>query len=169
MSQAAELSRTLRDVALSAVVASPMARTVQTAEPIASAHGMSVEPMEMLTDYEFGAWTGRPISQMEDCPGWRRFNEVRSLSSPPGGELMVGLQLRALSALLDLRARYPSGTVLAVTHADVIRAVLIVCLGMPMDFVHRLEIGPACINIVELGDGAPRVTLVNGSSGAVHA
>jgi probable phosphoglycerate mutase len=51
-----------------------------------------------------------------------------------------------------------------VSHGDVIRAALMYFLGMPIDFVHRLDIAPARITIVDLSDDAPRVLQVNGDS-----
>jgi broad specificity phosphatase PhoE len=46
----------------------------------------------------------------------------------------------------------------------VIRALLLYLLGMPIDFVHRIEISPARISVVQLSDEAVRVLLVNADS-----
>jgi hypothetical protein len=37
-------------------------------------------------------------------------------------------------------------------------------LGMPIDFLHRLEISPGRVTVVQLGGWAPRVLQVNGES-----
>jgi broad specificity phosphatase PhoE len=75
---------------------------------------------------------------------------------------MLAVQYRAVAALLDLARRYPAGTMAVVSHGDVIRAALLFFLGMPIDFVHRLEVSPASVSIVELSETAVRVVQVNG-------
>ena len=77
---------------------------------------------------------------------------------------MVGVQQRAVEALLHIHRTFPSATVAAVSHGDVIRAALLFTLGMPLDFYDRLEVRTASVSIIELGDAAPRVLLVNGDS-----
>ena len=54
-----------------------------------------------------------------------------------------------------------------VSHGDVIRAMLLFALGMPIDFYHRLEILPARISIVELSVEPPRVLQMNGDNASV--
>jgi probable phosphoglycerate mutase len=162
--QAARLAETLRSTPLAAVVSSPLERTRETAEAIARPHGLAVEIADGLLEYEVGGWTGSTFADLDATAEWRRFNTLRSLTAPPDGELMIGVQQRAVAALLDLRAEYSSGIVAAVSHGDVIRALLLFFLGMPIDFLHRLEVSPATISIVTLGPGEPRVLQVNGDS-----
>ena len=50
---------------------------------------------------------------------------------------------------------------LAVSHSDVIKAVLAYVLGMPLDLLHRLEIAPASRSIVTIGGDFARVEAVN--------
>jgi broad specificity phosphatase PhoE len=164
--QADRLAAALRDVPLAAVAASPLTRTRQTAEPIARVHGLDTRIVPGLLEFEFGDWTGARFSEVDFDPHWQRFNAVRSLVSPPGGELMLQVQQRVVSALLELAAACPDGCVAAVSHGDVIRAALMYFLGMPLDFVHRLEVAPASISIVTLDGHAPVVRRVNGDSAA---
>jgi broad specificity phosphatase PhoE len=56
-----------------------------------------------------------------------------------------------------------------VSHGDVIRAVLLFALGMPIDFYHRLEILPARISIIEVSAEPLRVLQVNGDNASVIA
>ena len=77
---------------------------------------------------------------------------------------MLDVQRRAVGALLDLQRRHPHGIVAVVSHGDVIRAILLFVLGMPIDFYWRLDVQPARISVVELSEGVPRVLLVNGDN-----
>jgi broad specificity phosphatase PhoE len=64
---------------------------------------------------------GAQFGELEGRDDWRRFNELRSFTPAPGGELMLEVQQRAVAALLALRARFPDGRVVVVSHGDVIR------------------------------------------------
>jgi len=154
----------LHDVPLSAVVSSPLERTRQTAEPIARDHGLQVEVAAALSEFDFGEWTGATFDALANDSGWDRFNAVRSLTPARRGELMLDVQRRSVAGLLDVWSRHSTGTVAVVSHGDVIRAILLFVLGMPIDFYWRLEVQPARISVVELSEGVPRVLLVNGDS-----
>ena len=160
------LVTTLHDVPLIAVISSPMERTRETAEPIARDHGLDLQLVDDLVEFGVGEWTGRTFAQLDGEPEWRRFNELRSVTRPPNGELMLEVQARSVAAILRLHERYPEGTIAVVFHGDVIRAVLLYVLGMPIDFLHRLEISPARISIVDVDLNGVRVLQVNGESAA---
>jgi probable phosphoglycerate mutase len=162
--QADATARQLTDVALTAVVSSPLDRARETAERIAVPHNLTVEIVPALGEFEFGDWTGRTMTRLDADEGWRQFNRARSLTRPPSGELMLEVQSRAVAAVLELSARFPAQTIAAVSHGDVIRSVLLYLLGMPIDFVHRVEVGPGRISIVQLYPDAARVLQVNGDT-----
>ena len=83
---------------------------------------------------------------------------------PPGGELMIDVQHRGVQAVIELARRYPAGTVAVVSHGDVVRAILLYVLGMPIDSYDRIEASPARISVVTLDEGPPKVVQVNGES-----
>jgi broad specificity phosphatase PhoE len=166
-SQAAALAERLHDVAMTAVVSSPLERTRETAAPIARDHGLTVEVDASFIEYDAGAWTGRTFESLDDDQGWQRFNRVRSVTRAERGELMLTVQHRSVTALLALAERYRTGTVAVVSHGDTIRAMLLYVLGMPIDFYHRIEVSPAR-GIVEISrDDPPRVLQMNGQGGGV--
>jgi probable phosphoglycerate mutase len=51
--------------------------------------------------------------------------------------------------------------VAVVSHADTLRAMLLYFLGMPIDFVQRLDLSPARLSVLQVGESAPRVLQVN--------
>jgi probable phosphoglycerate mutase len=162
--QAAALAERLRGVRLDAVVTSPLERARETASALAEGRSVHVSAVEALQEYDVGAWTGRALASLAPDEQWRRFNEVRSVTAASGGELMLAVQARAVAALLAVQQEHPEGTIAVVSHGDVIRAALMYFLGMPIDFVHRLEIAPARVSVVRLDGWAPRVLQVNGES-----
>ena len=164
--QVRALVATLHDVPLTAVISSPMERTRETAEPVARDHGLELEIVDDLIEFGVGDWTGRTFARLEGEPAWRRFDELRSVTRPPNGELMLEVQARSVAAILRLRERYAEGTLAVVFHGDVIRAVLLHVLGMPIDFLHRLEISPARISVIDVDFSGVRVLQMNGETAA---
>lgn len=162
--EVAKLVDTLRAVPLTHIVSSPLERARETADPVARAHGLNVIESRELIEYDPGEWTGTHVDALSGDDLWRRFNAARHLTAAPGGELMLDVQRRAVTALLDLHRRFAGGTIAVVSHGDVIRAALLYLLGMPIDHVHRLEISPARVTVLQLFDDAVRVLQVNGDS-----
>lgn len=159
--EAAALAARLADERFAAVYASPLERTQATARVIAQPLGCKVIVCEGLSELQFGEWTGRSFPELDHDPRFARWNQFRSATRIPGGETMLEVQARALSALLELRERHRDERVLVVSHGDVIRALIACALGMPLDFFGRLEIAPASISELELDEGWTRVHRLN--------
>lgn len=159
--QAAALAARLAVVALDAVVAGPLERAVQTAEPIAAGHGLPVGIDSDLTEIDYGDWTGRTLASLAAEPAWRWWNEHRGGTRVPGGETMAEAQGRMLRAMERLRDAWPDGVVAMIGHGDPIRAALAHCLGIPLDLALRLDVAPASVSVVRLAEWGPRVLRVN--------
>ncbi|MCL4402895.1 MAG: histidine phosphatase family protein, partial [Acidobacteria bacterium] len=103
----------------------------------------------------------RRIPELNDDPAWRAFNRFRSLVRAPGGEHMLEVQTRMITELERIRAAHPHGIVAVISHGDALRAAILHYLGMPLDFIHRIEISPASVTAVDVSDGAPRLRCLN--------
>jgi probable phosphoglycerate mutase len=128
---------------------------------VARAHGLVVATVPGLVELDFGRWTGRAIDGLHAEPAWGPFNSYRSGTRVPGGELALEAQARAVAAALGLAEAHPDTAVAAVSHADVIKAVVGHVLGVPLDLQHRLEVGPASVCEIELAPWGARVLAVN--------
>lgn len=159
--QAQWLAERMRGFRVDAVLSSPLTRCMETASPIAAALGLSVEPLEAANEVDFGSWSGFDFSELQNVPRWKRYNHVRSMVPPPEGETVLSVQMRVLSGLEKLCQSYPDGCVAVVSHADVIKAILAYCLGMPIDLFHRLEITPGSFSMLRLGGDEPRILCLN--------
>lgn len=146
-----------------AVISSPLERATETAQFIANAQALDVSRDEGLNEIDFGHWMGKAFSELDQLRAWHDYNRVRSLAHAPGGESLVEVQTRAWASVAAKVAIFPNATVAIVTHGDVIRALLILLLGMPIDHILRLEIAPASVSEVAVSDGAPVVHSVNQS------
>jgi broad specificity phosphatase PhoE len=147
---------------LEAIYSSPLDRAVETAKPIAEASGKPLFVDEGITEIDFGEWVGKSFRELKDIEGWMSFNKQRSTSWAPGGESMLEVQARAWRAIEAASNRNNTeGAVAMISHGDVIRCVLLLVLGMPLDHIHRLEIAPGSVSEVVFSEHDPLVRSIN--------
>lgn len=139
---------------IQALYSAPLERALETAEILGHHLKLPVHPAPGLDELDFGEWTGRSFAELEADPRWRTFNLARASTRIPGGELMGEAVTRAVRELQGLAARHQHGIVAAVSHADVIRGILLEALGLPLDHIHRLEVvAPASVSAIRLSAG----------------
>jgi broad specificity phosphatase PhoE len=146
---------------IEALYASPLQRTRETAEILSARLDLPVEYRDDLIELDFGEWTGLTFDAVRADERWRLWSTCRSIATAPGGESMRAVQERAVRALFELRQTHYDGTVVIVSHGDVIRAALLFALGMPLDFYSRLEVGLASLNTIHIDNSGIRVSAVN--------
>lgn len=167
--QAQRLAAHLAQEPIRAIYSSPMERTLETAAPLAEKLGLEVRIDEGLNEFHFGEWTGYTFEDVDQIEERQRYNHWRGGIRPPSGELALEMQVRVVAAIIHLNARHaPDDTLACFTHADPIRAVIAHFAGMPVDLYHRLEISPASLSIVEVGDWGPRILGLNLPAGEQH-
>src|SRR5262249_55215426 len=124
---------------IAAIYSSPLQRTRESVEIVATRLGLPVEFRDDLIELDFGDWTGSTFDQIRTDPRWPAWQNQRSLARIPGGESMREVQRRVVEAMTEVKERHdPGATVLFVSHGDVIRAALLFALGMPLDFYNRI-------------------------------
>ncbi|MDI6836327.1 MAG: histidine phosphatase family protein, partial [Rhizobiaceae bacterium] len=85
---------------------------------------------------------------------------VRSCCRTPAGESMLDVQQRALRYIEALAAENAENRVAVVSHADVIKAVVMHVLGLSVDAWPRFDIAPASVTTIVADDwGAKLITL----------
>ena len=161
MAQAARLAGRLVGLAPAAVHSSPQPRAVETASLLAARCDVPLLPAAALDEIDCGDWTGRRFADLTQDPEWQRWNAERGRARPPGGESMAAAQHRAIGWAARLAASGTAGTIAAVSHADVIKAMLMAVLGLPLDAHWRLEVAPASISAIRWRDATPTVAWIN--------
>ena len=161
LEQAAILADLLGTQPIAAIYSSPRERAWYTARDIAEPHDLQVTIEEGLEEVDFGEWTGRSFAELEAEPEWRHWNEARGSARCPGGESMAEAAARAVAALESAARLHEGRTVVAVSHCDIIRAVLAHYLGLPLDHVLRFDIEPASVSRLTLGSWGGRVGSIN--------
>ncbi len=156
---AADRIAALKDVA--AVYASPLERTRETAKPIAAARGLKVQIDRGLLEADFGDWTGAKLKDLMKLPEWQTVQRYPSGFRFPNGESFAEMQTRIVGALDKLVARHPGETIVAVSHADPIKAALAQALGTHLDLFQRIIVSPCSISAVLYGPTGPAVLAAN--------
>lgn len=162
--QAERAANLLAQVPLVDVIASPLQRTLQTAERIAAPHGIQVARDPRLVDFDLGEWSGMEYSQITATPAYQRFVSDPMSTRIPGGETLLDARKRALASIHQALRDSPSGDAIAlVTHAGIIRIVLTHYLGSPPGNYHRLRVSPGSISVLYFEDvrELPRILAVN--------
>jgi probable phosphomutase (TIGR03848 family) len=146
---------------IDAVYASPLERSRETAAPIARARGLRVRTDRALLECDFGAWTGRPLKELQKLPEWTTVQRYPSGFRFPGGESFTEMQRRITGGLAAMVERHRGGVVVAVSHADPIKAAVADALGTHLDLFQRVVISPCSVTAVSYGPWGPAVLTVN--------
>jgi probable phosphomutase (TIGR03848 family) len=152
---------------IDAIYASPLERTRETAAPIGRARGLKVQIERGLLECDFGEWTGRKLKDLMKLDEWRTVQRYPSGFRFPGGESFTEMQTRITGAVAGLVARHPGGVVVAVSHADPIKAAVADALGTHLDLFQRIVISPCSVTAVAYGGGGPAVLTVNHVTGSL--
>ncbi|MGW0145212.1 bifunctional RNase H/acid phosphatase [Streptomyces sp. NPDC003333] len=150
-----------------AVVASPLARTRETAAIVAGRLGLEVAVEEGLRETDFGAWEGLTFGEVrerypDDLTAWLADPQARPTG---GGESFAATADRVAAARDKLIAAYAGRTVLLVTHVTPIKTLVRLALGAPPESLFRMELSAASLSaIAYYADGNASVRLFNDTS-----
>lgn len=147
-----------------AVYASPLERTRETAAPIAKATGLRVRRNAGLLELDVGDWTGRKLSALRKLKAWSTVQRYPSGFRFPGGESFLEMQSRIAGTIDDLAAQHAGQTIVAVSHADPIRALVAHTMGTHLDLFQRIVVSPCSVTAILYTSGGPVVLAVNSTS-----
>ena len=173
--QAERTAARLAAVPLAALVTSPLERCRQTAQAVqraqrGAAREVRVATDKGLTECDYGEWQGRPLKELVKEPLWKVVQAQPSAVTFPGGESMGAMQARVVDAVrrrdAAVEAEHGAGAVwVAVTHADLVKALLADALGMHLDLFQRLHVDPASVSVVRYTATRPYVLAANTHEG----
>jgi probable phosphomutase (TIGR03848 family) len=150
---------------LHALYTSPMRRARETAGALAKVLDLEVEEVPDLADCNVGDWAGQELKQLAKKPEWATVVQHPSGFSFPGGEPLAAMAARVVAAARGLAGKHPGQTVIAVSHADPIKAVLADALGMHLDMFQRIMVAPASVSVISYSQAGARVLEANWAPG----
>ena len=159
--QAEAAADTLARVPFKAIFSSPIERTMETAQAIAARHRLEVEVTDALGEVRYGRWTDRSFKALARTKLWTTVQRFPSGARFPDGETVRAVQARAVEEIERLRLEFPRKVLCCVSHADVIKLVAAHYLGVHIDLFQRIDVGPASITVISVGDEGPRVHALN--------
>lgn len=146
-----------------AVVASPMARTRETAAVIADGLGLPVEFDAGFVENDYGDWDGHTYAEIsrrwpEELSAWQGSSAV----APPGGESLDDHVARVTRSRDALVAARPGQAVVVVSHVTPIRSILRDALDAGLAAMWRIRIDPCSVSITrQWADGSAEVSCIN--------
>jgi probable phosphomutase (TIGR03848 family) len=166
--QADALAQRITGLPLARLVSSPLARCRQTLAAIVAAHDAPPEPVTDagLTECGYGEWTGKPLKSLAKHPLWKTVQNQPSAVTFPDGESMQQMQARGVAAVrqhdAEVEAEHgPDALWLAVSHGDVIKAILADALGLHLDLFQRIVVSPGSVSVIRYTPGRPFVQQLN--------
>ncbi len=148
-----------------AVYASPLERARQTAAPIARATGLRVRRNAGLLELDVGDWTGRKLRDLRKLKAWSTVQRYPSGFRFPGGESFLEMQSRIAATVDGLAEQHRGETIVAVSHADPIRALVAHTMGTHLDLFQRIVVSPCSVTAILYTSSGPIVLAVNSTSG----
>jgi probable phosphomutase (TIGR03848 family) len=178
-SEVAALGGALAGVQVVRIVASPLERCQLTAAAILGARPagpsgpaeLTVETDDRLTEAGYGAWTGRALRDLTSEPLWKTVQAQPSAARFPDSEAYAAESLsemasrvvatiRALDAEVEA-AHGPDAVWVAVTHGDLVKAVVADASGVHLDQFQRFVVETASVAAVRYTAYRPFLLGVN--------
>jgi probable phosphomutase (TIGR03848 family) len=164
--QAAALPVRLAGVPLVTAVTSPLQRCRETLRPLLDARpGLEVHPDERIGECDYGDWTGRKLSELNDEPLMEVVQRQPSAAEFPGGESMRAMQARSVEAVREWNTRVEeehgeNAVFLMCSHGDIIKSVVADALGTHLDHFQRIHVDPCSVTVIRYTRLSPFVMRV---------
>jgi len=172
VAQARAAAERLTGLKLDAIVSSPLERCKETAKEIneRQSGSLKVANERGLLECDYGSWTGRELKTLVEEPLWRTVQAHPAAASFPDGESMAAMMARSVAAVrvwdATVEAEHgPDAVWLAVSHADVIKAILADALGMHLDLFQRIVVDPSSMSVIRYTPLRPFVLSINSLAG----
>lgn len=132
-----------------AIVASPLLRTLQTAERVSHATGASIDVEPGIVECAFGEWDGHTFAEVserwpEELAAWLASTDV----APPGGESFAECRDRVDRARRDLLTRHAGQRIAVISHVSPIKLMTGICVDAPLSSLYRMELAPCSLTTI---------------------
>lgn len=159
--QVGRLAERFAGTEVARVVSSPLERCRETAGAIAGAVGVEVLEEEGLQECAYGAWTGRKLSELAKDPLWSTVQDDPGSARFPdddryAAESLAEMSDRVVQAVqrhdAEVREAHGENAVwVAVTHGDLVKALLADATGAGLSRFQRYTADPASVSVVRYG------------------
>jgi broad specificity phosphatase PhoE len=168
---AVDAARFLGSRGISAVYTGPLRRTIATAQIIADAAGVpDIRMLHGLINLDYGAWEGMTAEEaaMYDPVAFNLYRTSPLECVCPNGERLNQAQERMLEALRLIGGRHSGESIVAITHAVMIRLVMSSILNLSGEH-WRVPLGRGSITEVVVEGGSISIGPGPGYAGSADA
>ena len=159
--QAERTAAALAPLPIGAVLASPLARALETGRRIAAGRGLDLGIEPRLREQCFGRWEGLTRTEVMEREREALLRWEADLGeAPPDGESLRSVQERMLGLAGELAQSHPHAWIALVSHVGPIKALLCAALGAPLATAQRMFLDPATLSVIDWGE-RPVVRLFN--------
>jgi len=160
--QALALQEALARFAVDAAYSSPVCRARETVQILVEGRDLQPRFDERLVEIHYGDWVGMTFEEVRALPDYTPYFQRLQTPVAPNGETLFQVRDRAVDFVEHLRKEHPDQTVLAVSHADWIKCLLMEYLGIPFGNIWKFRIDNASVSLVEFDpEGRDRVICIN--------
>ena len=151
---------------ISAIVSSPIQRTLDTANIISNELSLGVGVSDKIAEISFGDWDGHTNEEVKskwatDFASWQGSWDV----APPNGESLEDFDARVQLGRHEILEKYAGKTIAVVSHVMPIRGFIRAAMDAGVSAYWRPQISPCSITIIRFwGDQAAEVLTVNSTS-----
>ena len=134
------------------IISSPLSRCAEFSESLAEQEDIKLEIIDAFQEIDFGEWEGQsPDDLIKDNDEiLKRWWLSPIKQTPPEGENFHDFRARVLKSLNDIIEKHEGKHLLLVTHAGVIRVILMYILGMQEENLFRLNVDYASISTIRM-------------------
>lgn len=161
--QVRRIAKFLKETEFNAIYVSPSKRALQTAQLIM--RGRDAIPLieeSRVDEINFGEWVGKNISEIRSSDGFNAYLYHPSEFTPPGGEPISDVPNRAAGAIENILSANAGQRIAVISHADVIKSILVHYLNMPLDAWQNFKIDNASVSMLRFTDGKkPKAMVIN--------
>lgn len=159
--QAAAAADRVSSLPVAAIFASPIERTMETAEPLSRRLGLPIIPEEGLLEVDYGDWAGQEYKVLRKTDLWKQVQLQPAGARFPRGEAVREAQARIAGAVEGILARHPRDVVAAFSHADMIKLAVAYFTGLHLDLFQRTSVSAGSVTALRLGGGPPVLLKLN--------
>ncbi len=161
--QAQALGEALAEVPIKAVYSSPLERAMETAQPVAESHKLTILQEPDLMDTDIGQWQGRSWKVLSLTKSWKIVQNAPSRFRFPDGESFPEAQMRVVNVLERIVQKHnkPKDIIAVVFHADPIKLAVSHFLGLPLDHFQRLGCDTGSLTALHAGEAGAHLVKLN--------
>lgn len=136
------------------LVSSPLLRCRAFAEAAAQRYQLALRIDDRFKEVGFGAWEGQTADELraQDPDIITRFKRNPVRHRPPGAEVLADFAARVEAGWAELLRLHRGQHVLLICHAGVIRMILALSLGIPLENLYRIEVPSAGLSRIRIAD-----------------